>query len=176
MNGRYGFAPPRATLLLRPLHITNEQWQRIAEFIPEPRARPDKSGRPPQDARSVLNGILWILRTGAPWKDLPERYPPRSTCHRRFQEWTRSGVFDTILAALAEDLRDRGGRYHLLIVDEDGAAKACSRKRYPVGKVLRLADRLLLGVAMPGRGELWRQLEKGNLRANARDRALHVEV
>ena len=91
------------------MDITNEQWQRIAEFIPEPKARPGHSGRPPQDARSVLNGILWILRTGAPWKDLPERYPPRSTCHRRFQQWIRLGVFDKILTALAEDLRDRGG-------------------------------------------------------------------
>ena len=91
------------------MDITNEQWQRIAEFIPEPKARPGQSGRPPQDARAVLNGILWILRTGAPWKDLPERYPPRSTCHRRFQQWIRLGVFDKILTALAEDLRDRGG-------------------------------------------------------------------
>ena len=91
------------------MDITNEQWQRIVEFIPEPKARPGQSGRPPQDARSMLNGILWILRTGAPWKDLPEQYPPRSTCHRRFQEWSRSGVFDKILTALAEDLRDRGG-------------------------------------------------------------------
>ena len=91
------------------MDITHEQSQRIAEFIPEPKARPGQSGRPPQDARSVLNGILWILRTGAPWKDLPERYPPRSTCHRRFQQWIRLGVFDKILTALAEDLRDRGG-------------------------------------------------------------------
>ena len=91
------------------MDLTNDQWQRIAKFIPEPKARPGRSGRPPQDVRAVLDGILWILRTGAPWKDLPERYPPRSTCHRRFQEWSQSGVFDKILTALAEDLRDRGG-------------------------------------------------------------------
>jgi len=91
------------------MDLTNEQWQRIAEFIPKPKARPGMSGRPPQDPRAVLNGILWILRTGAPWSDLPERYPPKSTCHRRFQEWTGSGVFVRILAALAEDLKERGG-------------------------------------------------------------------
>jgi transposase len=91
------------------MDLTNEQWQRIVGFIPKGRAGPGRSGRPRQDPRAVLNGILWILRTGAPWKDLPERYPPRSTCHRRFQEWSRSGVFDRILAALAEDLRQRGG-------------------------------------------------------------------
>jgi transposase len=91
------------------MDLTNEQWQRIKKFIPKSKARPGKSGRPPQDVRAVLNGILWILRTGAPWADLPERYPPKSTCHRRFQEWTESGVFAKILAGLAEDLKERGG-------------------------------------------------------------------
>jgi transposase len=91
------------------MDLTNEQWQRIKQYIPKPRAQSGKSGRPPQDLRAVLNGILWILRTGAPWADLPERYPPKSTCHRRFQEWTESGVFAKILTALAKDLKERGG-------------------------------------------------------------------
>jgi transposase len=91
------------------MDLTNEQWQRIAEYFPKPKAQPGTSGRPPQDLRSVLNGILWILRTGAPWADLPERYPPKSTCHRRLQEWTESGVFAKILAVLAQDLKERGG-------------------------------------------------------------------
>jgi transposase len=60
-------------------------------------------------AREVLKGILWILRTGASWKDLPERYPPYQTCHRRFQRWVRKGVMDEILRALAKDLKERGG-------------------------------------------------------------------
>jgi transposase len=81
----------------------------MVPFIPKAKAGPGKSGRPPQDRRTVLDGSLWILRTGAPWADLPERYPPRSTCHRCFQAWSRSGVFAKILTALAEDLRDRGG-------------------------------------------------------------------
>ncbi|MCB0261962.1 MAG: transposase, partial [Calditrichaeota bacterium] len=50
----------------------------------------------------------WVLRTGAPWKDLPDRYPPYQTCHRRFQEWDSAGVMDTILEALARDLKERG--------------------------------------------------------------------
>jgi transposase len=91
------------------MDLTNEQWQRIKDFIPKPKARPGKSGIPPQELRAVLNGILWILRTGAPWADLPERYPPKSTCHRRFQEWTQSGVFAKILTELATDLKERGG-------------------------------------------------------------------
>jgi transposase len=91
------------------MDITNEQWQRIAKFIPKPKAQPGKSGRPPQNPRDVLNGILWILRTGAQWSDLPERYPPKSTCHRYFQQWNKSGVFAKILTALARDLKKRGG-------------------------------------------------------------------
>jgi transposase len=91
------------------MDLTNEQWQRIAEYLPKPKAEPGMSGRPPQDSRAVLNGILWILRTGAQWADMPDRYPPKSTCHRHFQRWTESGVFAKILTALALDLKERGG-------------------------------------------------------------------
>jgi transposase len=56
----------------------------------------------------VLNGILWVLLTGAPWADLPEAYPSFQTCHRRFQQWVRSGVMKGILEALALDLKLRG--------------------------------------------------------------------
>jgi transposase len=68
----------------------------------------DGRGRPFRDARPVLNGVLWILRTGAQWHDLPERYGPYQTCHRRFQKWVRDGTLDGMLWALAEDLRERG--------------------------------------------------------------------
>jgi transposase len=61
-----------------------------------------------RDNREVLNGIFWIFRTGARWQDLPERFPPYQTCHRRFQQWVRSGVLRSVLEALAEDLRVRG--------------------------------------------------------------------
>ena len=90
------------------MDIINEQWRRIEPLITPMRRKPGGRGRPPREPREVLNGILWILRTGAPWKDLPERYPPYQTCHRRFQQWTRAGVFAKILAVLAEDLERRG--------------------------------------------------------------------
>jgi transposase len=56
----------------------------------------------------VLNAILWVLRTGAPWHDLPDRYPPYQTCHRRFQQWQRDGTLTRLLHTLAKDLRARG--------------------------------------------------------------------
>ena len=56
----------------------------------------------------MLNGCLWILRTGARWKDLPHRYPSHQTCHRRCQQWVRSGVLRGLLEALSLDLEARG--------------------------------------------------------------------
>ena len=88
--------------------LKDAQWAILEPLIPKPHVRPDGRGRPWRHARDVLNGILWVLRTGAPWQDLPDRYPSPATCHRRFQEWSRSGVFAKILHTLAVDLRDRG--------------------------------------------------------------------
>ena len=90
------------------MELTEEQWQLLAPLIPEPQKRADGKGRPRRHAREVLNGIFWILRTGAQWADLPERYPPYQTCHRRFQEWVREGVLQGVLEALARDLEERG--------------------------------------------------------------------
>lgn len=91
------------------MDLTNEQWEIIEPFIPEKERMPDRRGRPFKDSRAVLNGILWVLRTGAPWQDMPERYPPYQTCHRRFQRWIKEGVLEKILRALAKDLERRGG-------------------------------------------------------------------
>ena len=74
------------------MDLTDEQWEVLEPLIPVPPRRGDGRGRPWRDPRDVLNAILWILRTGAPWKDLPERYPPYQTCHRRFQKWIEEGV------------------------------------------------------------------------------------
>ena len=90
------------------MDLTDEQWAVLEPLIPEPPRRPDGRGRPWKPARDVLNGILWILRTGAPWKDMPDRYPPYQTCHRRFQRWEKEGVMDQILLSLAQDLKERG--------------------------------------------------------------------
>ncbi len=92
------------------MDVTDEQWQVLEPLImeAEPARRADGKGRPRRSPREVLNGILWILRTGAQWADLPDRYPPYQTCHRRFQGWVRSGALDGVLQALAQDLQERG--------------------------------------------------------------------
>lgn len=70
--------------------------------------RADRRGRPPADKREVLNGVLWILRTGAQWRELPSIYPPYQTVHGRFQQWVRSGQLEKALRILTEKLREEG--------------------------------------------------------------------
>jgi putative transposase len=77
--------------------LTDEQWNLVAPLIPHSTA---VVGRPAKDPRLMLNGIFWILCTGAPWRDLPERFGSFKTVHRYFSDWRRAGVFAAIIEAL----------------------------------------------------------------------------
>jgi transposase len=77
--------------------LSNEQWARLEPLLPPQKP---KTGRPAVDHRRTLNGMLWILRTGAPWRDLPERYGPWQTVATRFYRWRKAAVFDRLLAEL----------------------------------------------------------------------------
>lgn len=90
------------------MKLTDIQWQCIAPFFEKVRTD-NQRGRPARPAREVLDGVLWVLKTGARWKDLPSTYPPYQTCHRRFQQWARDGTLEQALQALARDLHARGG-------------------------------------------------------------------
>lgn len=91
------------------MRITDEQWDIIKPHLPIRLDRKDNRGRPRISDRAIFEGILWVLKTGARWKDLPKKeYPPYQTCHRRFQEWTRINVFSKTLTTLAQDMEQRG--------------------------------------------------------------------
>ena len=90
------------------MKLTDAQWAVVEPLLPLPPTRADGRGRPRRGNREILGGVLWVLRTGAQWSELPERFPPKSTCHDRFQEWNRQGVIANVLKALAEDLVGRG--------------------------------------------------------------------
>ncbi len=89
------------------MELTDRDWSRIARLIREPKRRRDGKGRPRHEPRRVLSGILWVLRSGARWKDLPNRFPSYQTCHRRFQEWEANGTFERIVFTLGAELRVR---------------------------------------------------------------------
>jgi len=96
----------------------------------------------------VLNGILWILRTGAPWAELPARYPSYQTCHRRFQRWVRAGVLRTVLEILAQALHDEGClNLHEAFIDgsfapaKRGGTCVGKTKRGKGSKIMAIADR-----------------------------------
>ena len=86
-----------------PRVLTDEQWERIAPHLPKhpPSA---KGGRPRADDRECLEGILWLLRTGARWRDIPIDMPSGSTCWRRLAEWAGEEVLPNIQAVLVEEL------------------------------------------------------------------------
>lgn len=85
--------------------LMDEQWALIEPLVPLSEAC---TGRPPRDRRILLNGIFWILHTGAPWRDLPERFGPWQTVYHHFAKWRREGVFAEIIEALQITLDQDG--------------------------------------------------------------------
>jgi transposase len=92
--------------------LTEKQWRQLAVHLPPNPRR----GHVYVDHRLVINGILWRLRTGAPWRDIPPRYGPRQTCYDRFVRWSRNGTWQRLLKVLQASADAAG------MVDWDGAA------------------------------------------------------
>lgn len=87
--------------------LTDAQWHRIERLLPKEVPSP-RGGRRRIDDREVLEGILWVLRSGARWKDLPSEYPSATTCWRRLQEWEDAGVWLAIWRAFLSELDEEG--------------------------------------------------------------------
>jgi transposase len=90
-----------------PPQLTDEQWSLISDLFPVPTPDP-RGGRPRADVRQCLEGILWVLRSGARWKDLPRSLPSYVTCWRRFVEWSMSGLWERAWLRLLNQLDERG--------------------------------------------------------------------
>lgn len=88
--------------------LTDEQWAVLNPLFPEPKVRKDKRGRPWRGNRECLEGIIWVLRTGARWKDLPPPFPSGVTCWRRLRDWQKKGVWRAAWEALLGILDERG--------------------------------------------------------------------
>jgi transposase len=80
--------------------LSDEQWARIAPLLPGKEGDPGRSGR---DNRLFVEGVLWIVRAGAPWRDLPEQFGKWSSVWQRFRRWAKNGVFERVFTALSQD-------------------------------------------------------------------------
>jgi transposase len=85
--------------------LSDEQWRRLESLLPPQKPH---TGHPNNDHRTMINGMLWIDRTGAPWRDLPERYGKWSSVASRFYRWEKAGIWQHILEALQEESQAAG--------------------------------------------------------------------
>ncbi len=97
--------------------MTDQEWGIFAPFLASPSPL---GGRPPKDRRKVLDGVFWISRTGAPWRDLPEVLGNWNSVHKQFRRWCLSGVWDVLLQALA----DSGGDADVLQMIDSTTVRA----------------------------------------------------
>ena len=94
--------------MVKRYELSDEQWERIRELLPGKVGDPGRSGR---DNRQFVNGVLWVLHSGAHWHDLPERYGKWKSVHTRFSRWAKAGVWERMFEAL---IRDRNNQYLML--------------------------------------------------------------
>ena len=85
--------------------LTDAQWERLERLLSPENPR---TGRPNEDHRRIVNGMLWVHRTGAPWRDLPRRYGPAGTVTSRFYRWRAAGLWQRVLAGLQAEADARG--------------------------------------------------------------------
>lgn len=88
--------------------LSDGQWERIAPLLPGKVSDPGRTG---SDNRLFVNACLWVLRSGAHWHDLPERYGKWKTAHKRFTRWAKAGVWERVFEDL---IRDRDSQYLML--------------------------------------------------------------
>ncbi|MBF0495301.1 MAG: IS5 family transposase [Deltaproteobacteria bacterium] len=87
--------------------LSDEHWEKIEPLLPTTAPGP-KGGRPKADNRLTLTGIIWVLRSGARWKDLPDRYPSPATCWRRLKNWEAAGIWTKLRKIFLRDLDVKG--------------------------------------------------------------------
>jgi transposase len=102
--------------MIRRDELHDTEWARLEPLLPP---RTGHVGKPAHDHRRIINGILWKLRTGAPWRDLPERYGPWSTVACRFRRWRLAGIWDRLFAAV-QRAADQAGQVDWTLQFVDG--------------------------------------------------------
>lgn len=113
----------------RLVRLHDEQWQRIERLLPPQHTT---GGRPAKPHRPMVEAMIWLLRTGAPWRDLPADYGPWQSVYTRFSRWSKSGVLQRLLEGLAQEQDEEGYLIDATIVrahqDASGAPKRGARR------------------------------------------------
>jgi transposase len=94
--------------MVKRYELSEGQWERVKDLLPGKVGDPGRSGR---DNRQFVNGVLWVLRSGARWHDLPERYGKWKSVHTRFSRWAKAGVWERVFEAL---IQDRDNKHRML--------------------------------------------------------------
>jgi transposase len=116
--------------------LSEVEWRTLRILLPIKRGAGKRSrGRPPQDNRNFINGILWRLRTGAPWRDVPEKYGNWNSIYRRFLRWSKSGIWESVAAALAETMAE-SGHYSIDSTTVRAHVSAAGGKGGPINELL----------------------------------------
>ena len=112
--------------------LSEQEWHLLKVLLPPKRGR---RGRPPLDRRATINGVLWRLRTGAPWRDVPERYGKWNSIARWFRRWSAAGIWEAVATSLAEAMADN--RSHSIdSTTVRGHVSAAGGKGGPANKLL----------------------------------------
>jgi transposase len=115
----FATAERSAPAMVKRGEITDKAWERISPLLPENGRR----GKQWRDHRRVVNGILWRLRTGAPWREVPERYGPWQTCYDRFVRWRRDGTWEKLLSRI-QTYSDAVGEVEWTVSVDSSVARA----------------------------------------------------
>jgi len=102
--------------------LTDREWASLEPLLP----RRSRTGRPPKDHRTIVDALLWLDKTGAPWRDLPEHFGPWRTVATRFYRWTRAGLWDRLLSELRR-VADAAGRIDWEVHMVDGTSVRAHR-------------------------------------------------
>lgn len=105
----------------RRYELTDEQWEKLEPYF----KKENKRGRPYKDLRATVNGIIWILRSGAAWEDIPTRYGNWNTIYKCFAKWAEAGIFEKVFKELSKecDLQDISIDSTIIKVHQDGGSK-----------------------------------------------------
>ena len=93
-----------------PSDLKDEQWDLIKDLLPQSKSLGPQGGRPSADLRMIVNGMLYVLKTGCQWRFLPKEYGPWSTVYDYFREWRKANVWDNLLTVLRMKCREQSGK------------------------------------------------------------------